>query len=174
MFLFQVFDVLINTVHAHIASRYIVVHGVDQKTDDNRAFFSNVGKTFTDVEENKSFRITSVVKKGQEKRLYYRYYDIYEHPSGPPKISPFYDDVEEDLFEYTHCAEITNPNSTYVRWLDTRTVDSHAALGTGGSVALPSSSSSSHSVSSARDDAAVSRSGGRRPSSISQSKRARR
>ena len=135
----------------HIASRYIVVHAVDQKDNDNKAFFSNIGRTFTDIEENKSFRITSVVKKGQEKRLYYRYYDIYEHPSGPPKISPFYDDVEEDLFEYTHCAEITNPNSNYVRWIDARTVDCHAALGTGGSVALPSSSSSSGSVSSARD-----------------------
>ena len=64
------------------------------------------------------FRITSVVKKGQERKLYYRFYDIREYPSGPPRISPFYDNVEEDNFEYTHCAEIVSPNNGYVLWME--------------------------------------------------------
>ena len=58
------------------------------------------------------------MKKGQERRLYYRFYDIREDPSGPPRISPFYDNVEEDNFEYTHCAEILDPNNGYVLWME--------------------------------------------------------
>ena len=117
-----------------IASRYIVVHEVDQNTEENKNYFRNLGRSFMDTEENKTFRITSVVKHGQARRLFYRFYDIYEYPSGPPKISPFYDNVEEDPFEYTHCSEILNPNSNYVRWLDAQN---------GGSAVAPYSSSSS-------------------------------
>jgi hypothetical protein len=111
-----------------------------------------------DIEENKSFRIVSVVRRGLEKRFYYRYYDIHEYPSGPPKVSPFYDDVEEDLYEYTHCSEILKPDNEYVRWVDvSSTVPSssssssssssgpHIPSGAGGSVVAPSSSSSSSS-----------------------------
>ena len=122
-----------------IASRYIVVHEVDQTTEENKIFFRNLGRSFMDTEENKSFRITSVVKHGQARRLFYRFYDIYEYPSGPPKISPFYDNVEEDPFEYTHCSEILNPNTNYVRWLD---APSGSLPSVGGSAVVPDSSSS--------------------------------
>ena len=110
-----------------------------------------------DIEENKSFRIVSVVRRGLEKRFYYRYYDIHEYPSGPPKVSPFYDDVEEDLYEYTHCSEILKPDNEYVRWVDvSSTVPSsssssssssgpHIPSGAGGSVVAPSSSNSNNS-----------------------------
>ena len=43
------------------------MHEQDQKTEDTKLFFSKLGKCFRDVEDNKSFRITSVVKKGLEK-----------------------------------------------------------------------------------------------------------
>jgi len=104
------------------ASRYVVVHVDDQKIEDNKRYFVNLGRSFRDVEDNRTFKITSVVKKGQEKKLYYRYYDVMEHPSGPPRISPFYDNVEEDPFEYTHCSEITNSACTYVQWLDSENI----------------------------------------------------
>ena len=123
------------------------MHEQDQKTEDTKLFFSKLGKCFRDVEDNKSFRITSVVKKGLEKKLFYRFYDINEHPSGPPRICPFYDDVEEDQFEYTHCVEILNPKTEYVVWMDVDPPSlSKSAPVTSGPPVLSSSNSSSTSA----------------------------
>jgi len=117
------------------------VHADDQKGDDIKGFFLKLGKSFRDVDENKMFRITSVVKKGQERKLYYRFYDTHEYPSGPPRISPFYDDVEEDPFEYTHCTEILNSRTGYVLWADD--VGDSLSSAPSSSAPAPTSSSSS-------------------------------
>ena len=121
------------------------MHADDQKGDDIKGFFLKLGKSFRDVDENKMFRITSVVKKGQERKLYYRFYDTHEYPSGPPRISPFYDNVEEDPFEYTHCTEILSSRNGYVLWAD----DVGASLSSAPSSSAPAPTSSSSSSSSA-------------------------
>lgn len=108
-----------------------------------------------DIEENKTFRISSVVKMGAGKRLFYRFYDVYEYPSGPPKISPFYDDVIEDPFEYTPCLEILDPKTSYIRWLEPQSC-SASNSSSSAPVPISSSASSSTGVTRKRTKASVS------------------
>ena len=99
-----------------------------QKLEDKTRYFANLGRSFRDIEDNKIFKITSVVMKGKEKKLSYRFYDVMEHPSGPPRISPFYENVQEDPSEYTHSAELTNSACTYVQCLDSLPVSANSHI----------------------------------------------
>ena len=95
------------------------------KRDLRQAATNQIGRTFIDVDENKTYQITDIVANTNERKRpptpYFAYYDINAHPDGKPEPDYMeYQPISEFLYKkkgtprYTHRPSTKDQNYRFI------------------------------------------------------------
>ena len=95
------------------------------KRDLRQAATNQIGRTFIDVDENKTYQITDIVENTSERKRppipYFTYYDINAYPNGKPEPNYMeYQSISEFLYKkkgttrYTHRPSTRNQNYRFI------------------------------------------------------------